>query len=73
MSMNDNAIVKFDYAALFSNETFMSLMDIEEPEERARKSALLEARAKELGLDKQFRDALKAYLKAEQDIRSATC
>jgi predicted P-loop ATPase len=68
MSIEDSAIVTFDYAALFNQANIMELMDIQEPEERARKIALMEGRARAMGLEKAFRGMIRAYNKAEKSI-----
>lgn len=68
MKIDDQIIVSFDQEALFSRESFMSLMDIEEPEERARLQAIMELRAQELGIQKQFKTVIKAYTAAEQQL-----
>ncbi len=68
MSIEDSAIVTFDYDALFSYSNIMDLMDIREPEERARKIALMEGRAKQIGFEKQFHNMIKAYNKAEKKL-----
>ena len=68
MKIDDQTIVSFDQEALFSRESFMSLMDIDEPEERARLQAIMELRAQELGIQKQFKTVIKAYTAAEQQL-----
>ncbi len=68
MKIDDQIIVSFDRDALFSRESFLSLMDIKEPEERARLQAIMEMRAQELGLQNQFKSVIKAYAAAEQQL-----
>lgn len=68
MRIDDGTIITIDKAALFSRETLLSLMDIPEPEERARLSALLEMRADELGIKKEFKSVMKAYAAADEEL-----
>lgn len=70
MKIDDKTIVSFDRDALFSRESFLSLMDISEPEERARLQAIMEMRAQELGLQKQFKTVMKAYAAADEQLAS---
>lgn len=46
----------------------MSLMDVSEPEERERLSTLLSIRAKELGLQQEFKTVMKAYNAADEQL-----
>lgn len=68
MKIDDQVIVSFDRDALFSREAFLSLMDVQEPEERARLQAVMEIRAQELGLAKQFKTVMKAYTAADEQL-----
>ena len=68
MVINDQTIVTIDRDALLQRDTLLSLMDIQEPEERARLSTMLEIRAKEMGLQKEFKSVLKAYIAADEDL-----
>ena len=68
MQITDNTIISIDKDALLKRETLLSLLDIQEPEERARLSALLELRAKEMGLQKEFKTVLKAYIQADEEL-----
>ena len=42
MQINDTTIVSIDKEALLQQDVFLSLLEVQEPEERARLSALLE-------------------------------
>ena len=68
MQITDSTIISIDKEALLKRETLLSLLDIQEPEERARLSALLELRAKEMGLQKEFKTVLKAYIQADEEL-----
>ncbi len=68
MQITDSTIISIDKEALLKRETLLSLLDIQEPEERARLSALLELRAKEIGLQKEFKTVLKAYIQADEEL-----
>ena len=68
MQITDSTIISIDKDALLKRETLLSLLDIQEPEERARLSALLELRAKEMGLQKEFKTVLKAYVQADEEL-----
>ena len=68
MKIDDQVIVTFDRDALFSREAFLSLMDVTEPEERARLQAIMELRAQDLGLAKQFKTVMKAYAAADEQL-----
>lgn len=68
MRVEEQAIATLDRDSLFSRETFLSLMDVVEPEERARLQAVLEIRAQELGLMKQFKSVMKAYIVADEQL-----
>ena len=68
MQITDSTIISIDKDALLKRETLLSLLDIQEPEERARLSALLELRAKEMGLQKEFKTVLKAYIQADEEL-----
>ena len=68
MVINDQTIVTIDRDALLQRDTLLSLMDIQEPEERARLSTMLEIRAKEMGLQKEFKSVLKAYIAADEEL-----
>lgn len=68
MQITDSTIISIDKDSLLKRETLLSLLDIQEPEERARLSALLELRAKEMGLQKEFKTVLKAYIQADEEL-----
>ena len=68
MQINDTTIVSIDKEALLQQDVFLSLLEVQEPEERARLSALLELRAKEMGLQKEFKTVLKAYIQADEEL-----
>ena len=68
MKIDEKTITSFSPDLLFQQETFFSLVEIQEPDERARISALMEIRAKELGLQQQFRTVLKAYTEADEQL-----
>lgn len=50
---------------LLSRDTLLDLQEIPEPEEKVRFSSLLIARAAQLGSEREVRDAIKAYNKAD--------
>ena len=64
----DSRILLSEKEALLQQEVFLSLLEVQEPEERARLSALLELRAKEMGLQKEFKTVLKAYIQADEEL-----
>lgn len=68
MTINDAMIVSISPEALLSQDLFYSVLEIAEPEERARMTALLEVRAQELGLKQQFRTVMKAYNAAQEQL-----
>lgn len=53
---------------LFSKEIFYDVLEIEEPEEKARITAKMEVRAKELGIHAQFKKVLRAYSLANEEL-----
>ena len=52
---------------MFSRETMLALSE-EEPEEKARLSALMSIRAKELGYEKELKTVLKSYNEADKKL-----
>lgn len=68
MKLTDEKIAAMKPADLFSKETILSVFDIEENEERTRAAAMLEVKAKELGVQQQFRKVIKAYNNANEQL-----
>ena len=65
--IDEESIVMFSPEMIFNRDIFLDLMD-ESPEERARVSALLQLRAKELGVEKEFREVMKSYNEADKRL-----
>ncbi len=65
--INEESIVMLTPEAMFSREMLLDLMD-ENAEERARLSALLTIRAKELGIEKEFKSVMKSYNEADKKL-----
>lgn len=65
--LDDETIVMMSPELMFSRETMLALSE-EEPEERARLSALLSVRAKELGMEKELKTVLKSYNEADKKL-----
>lgn len=53
---------------LFNEEVFLSLFDIEAESERKRIEVLLSLRARDLNVEKDFKDALKSYKEDDQKL-----
>ena len=68
MNLNDQEIISLSPYLLLSQDLMYSLQEIDEPEERARLQSLCEVRAKQLGYEKEFRSALRAYNKAQKKL-----
>ena len=68
MELTDETIVALDPTALFNRDTLLSVFDIREDEEKARVTAMLELRAKELGMQQQFKKVMKAYNDADEQL-----
>lgn len=68
MELRDNEIITLPPQLLLGNETIYSIFDIEDELERARIIALMSARAKELKLEREFRDVIKAFSNAEKKL-----
>lgn len=68
MQLNDTTVVALSPEMILSRELFYSVLSIDLPEERARISALIETKAKEYGLQQQFKSVMKAYNEAEKQI-----
>ncbi|NLZ46201.1 MAG: hypothetical protein GX896_05865 [Clostridiales bacterium] len=68
MELRDNEILVFTPQMLLGAEALYSVYDIEEETERARIIALMSARAKELKLEKEFTNVIKAFNSAEKKL-----
>lgn len=68
MNIDEQTITTMLPAELFEREFLYSIIEIEEEEERLRVEALAELRAKELGMQQQFKKVLKAYNSANEDL-----
>lgn len=68
MNIDEQTITTMLPAELFEREFLFSIIEIEEEEERLRVEALAELRAKELGMQQQFKKVLKAYNSANEDL-----
>lgn len=64
----ESRIPSLESAELLDKELLYDLVEITEPEERARLFALFELRAKELGLGATFKTVAKEYLKADKRL-----
>lgn len=65
--IDEESIVIMTPEAIFSRELMLELMD-EEPEERSRLSALISLKAKELGVEKEFKAVMKSYNEADRKL-----
>lgn len=65
--IDEESIVMLTPEAMFSREMLLDLMD-ENAEERARLTALLTMRAKELGIEKEFKSVMKSYNEADKKL-----
>jgi hypothetical protein len=65
--IDEQSIVMLTPELMFSRDFMLELMD-EEPEERARLSTLISLKAKELGVDKEFKSVLKSYNEADKKL-----
>lgn len=65
--INEESIIMLTPEAMFSREMFLELMD-EPEEERTRLSALLQLKAKELGIEKEFKAVMKSYNEADKKL-----
>lgn len=68
MTITDNEIVNLTPFMLLSNDLLYSLQEVEEPEEKERLQALLELRARDLNMEKQFRRVMRQFNKANQNL-----
>ena len=68
MNIDDSTIITLSPDFLFDKDLFYSLLEIEEPEERARLQAMAEMRAKELGMQAQFKKVMRSYVEAEEAL-----
>lgn len=68
MNITDSEIVNFTPFMLLSKELMYSLQEIDEPEEKERLQALLELRAKDLNIEKQFRRVIKQFNVAQKNL-----
>lgn len=68
MNITDQEIVNYTQFTILSKELLYALQDIEEPEEKERLQALLEVRARDLGIEKQFRRVIRQFNKAQQNL-----
>ena len=65
--IDEESIVMLTPDIMFSRDFMLELMD-EEPEERSRLSALIILRAKELGVEKEFKSVMKSYNEADRKL-----
>lgn len=65
--IDEKSIVMLTPEAMFNRDMFLELME-EEPEEKARIAALLTMRAKELGVEKEFKSVMKSYNEADRKL-----
>lgn len=65
--IDEESIVMLTPAVMFSRDFMLELMD-EEPEERSRLFALISLKAKELGVEKEFRSVMKSYNEADKKL-----
>ncbi|MEG2380810.1 MAG: virulence-associated E family protein [Oscillospiraceae bacterium] len=68
MSMIDNEIMGFDIAKILSVDTIYDFLEIQNDLTKTRIKALLFARAKQLKIEKEFKNVMKAYTEAETAI-----
>lgn len=68
MKLTENEINSCKPTDLLSEEVQEGLIDISAPEERERWRALLELRARELGVEKEFKRVARQYNKAREDL-----
>ena len=64
--IDDETIITLSPELLFSREIFDAIYDEEDEPEKARLLGLYKARAKELNLEKELSDVIKAYNKTEK-------
>ena len=68
MNITDSEIVSYTEFTLLSKELLYALQEIEEPEEKERVQALLELRARDLKIEKQFRRVMKQFNLAQKNL-----
>lgn len=68
MELNEETISVLNQKTLFDRETLYSLYEIEEEEERVRIGVLLLIKAKEFGLEREWKKVLRSYDAAEQKL-----
>ena len=68
--IDDETIITLSPELLFSREIFDAIYDEEDEPEKARLLGLYKARAKELNLEKELSDVIKAYNKADKALAS---
>ena len=66
--IDDETIITLSPELLFSREIFDAIYDEEDEPEKARLLGLYKARAKELNLEKELSDVIKAYNKADKAL-----
>lgn len=65
--IDEESIVMLTPDIMFSRDFMLELMD-EKPEERSRLSALITLKAKELGVEKEFKSVMKSYNEADRKL-----
>lgn len=68
MELNDNTIVTFSPSVLLQKETFLSLMDVQDPIEKMRLQTLLESQAKKYGILSEFKNIVDAFNALEKRL-----
>ena len=66
--LKDSEIITLSPLALLNKDLLYALQEIDEPEEKERLQALLEIRAQDLGIEKQFRRVLKQFNSAQEKL-----
>lgn len=68
MKVDDKIIEKSTPKMLLSEDFLYSLLEIKEPENKVRLQALAKIKAKDLGIDKEFKETLKEYNKVDKAL-----
>lgn len=68
LELQDEMIVSFQPYTLLSQEVIYSLFDEQNETERTRLMSLMAFRAKELGIEREFRTTMKAFVKADKQL-----
>ena len=68
MKIDDSTILTLNPMALLSSDFLYSLIEIDEPEEKARLQAVAEIRAQQLKIERQFKNVIKAYNQANDKL-----